>query len=229
MGVGRAGMEKIMEVPEGTKSGSSLWFSSPTPRHRYTHGISEQDRCPVWAHLSVRACAHAHARWPARQGVGRGLGIWLESVQAPGLPEASQRSPRWRRDCRSSGVLEAECECGGARGPRGGNPGLQRESGPRPAAPRGPGGAGAAGGIQESGRAAGAKGPLLVGKKPRAPGPGQALAGLVLAVFGGRAGVSRPESGRRSCGSSTARPPTRGAARWPDLQGRAKGRRAQGS
>lgn len=170
MGVGRAGMEKIMEVPEGTKSGSSVWFSSPTPRHRYTHGISEQDRCPVWAHLSVRACAHAHARWPARQGVGRGLGLWLESVQAPGLPEASQRSPRWRRDCRSSGVLEAECECGGARGPRGGNPGLQRESGPRPAAPRGPGGAGAAGGIQESGRAAGAKGPLLVGKKPRAPG-----------------------------------------------------------
>ena len=54
-----------------------------------------------------------------------------------------------------------------------------------------------------------------------APGPGQALAGLVLAVFGGRAGVSRPESGDRSCGSSTARPPTRGAARWPDLQGRA--------
>ena len=146
MGVGRAGMEKIMEVPEGTKSGSSVWFSSPTPRHRYTHGISEQDRCPVWAHLSVRACAHAHARWPARQGVGRGLGLWLESVQAPGLPEASQRCPRWRRDCRSSGVLEAECECGGARGPRGGNPGLQRESGPRPAAPRGPGGAGAAGG-----------------------------------------------------------------------------------
>ena len=146
MGVGRAGMEKIMEVPEGTKSGSSLWFSSPTPRHRSTHSIIEQDRCPVWAHLSVRACAHAHARWPARQGVGRGLGLWLESVQAPGLPEASQRSPRWRRDCRSSGVLEAECECGGARGPRGGNPGLQRESGPRPAAPRGPGGAGAAGG-----------------------------------------------------------------------------------
>ena len=74
MGVGRAGMEKIMEVPEGTKSGSSVWFSSPTPRHRYTHGISEQDRCPVWAHLSVRARAHAHARWPARQGVGGGAG-----------------------------------------------------------------------------------------------------------------------------------------------------------
>ena len=130
MGVGRAGMEKNMEVPEGTKSGSSLWSSSPTPRHRSTHSISEQDRCPVWAHLSVRARAHAHARWPARQGVERGRGLWLESVQAPGLPEASQRSPRWRRDCRSSGVLEAECECGGARGPRRGNPGLQRESGP---------------------------------------------------------------------------------------------------
>ena len=25
--MGRAGMEKIMEVPEGTKSGSSLWFT----------------------------------------------------------------------------------------------------------------------------------------------------------------------------------------------------------
>ena len=41
----------------------------------------------------------------------------------------------------------------------------------------------------------------------RAPGPGQAVAGLVLAVFGGRAGVSRLECGRGSCGSSTARPP----------------------
>ena len=60
----------------------------------------------------------------------------------------------------------------------------------------------------------------------RAPGPGQTLAGLVLAVFGGRAGVSRLESGRGSCGSNTARPPTRGAARWPDLQVGAKGRRS---
>ena len=160
MGVGGAGMDKNMEVPEGTKSGSSLWFSSPTPRHRSTHSISEQDRCPVWAHLSV----------PARQGVGRGMGLWLESVQALGLPEASQRSPRWRRDCLSSGVLEVECECGGARGQRGGNPGLQWEPGPGPPTPPALGGAGAAGGIQESGRAAGAKGPLLVGKKPSAPG-----------------------------------------------------------
>ena len=39
------------------------------------------------------------------------------------------------------------------------------------------------------------------------PGPGQAVAGLVLAVFGGRAGVNRLECGRGSCGSSTARPP----------------------
>ena len=60
----------------------------------------------------------------------------------------------------------------------------------------------------------------------RAPGPGQAVAGVVLAGFGGRAGVSRLESGRGSCGSSTARPPRRGAACWPDLQGRAKGRRS---
>ena len=48
MGVGGAGMDKNMEVLEGTKSGSSVWFSSPTPRHGHTHGISEQDRCPVW-------------------------------------------------------------------------------------------------------------------------------------------------------------------------------------
>ena len=78
MGVGRAGMEKIMEVPEGTKSGSRLWFSSPTPRQTSTHSIIEQDRCPVWAHLSVRARAHAHARWPARQGVGGASGHNLE-------------------------------------------------------------------------------------------------------------------------------------------------------
>ena len=67
-----AGMEKNMEGPEGTKSGSSVWFSSPTPRHRSTHSIIEQDRCPVWAHLSVRARAHGHARYPARQGWGGG-------------------------------------------------------------------------------------------------------------------------------------------------------------
>ena len=29
------------------------------PRHRSTHSIIEQDRCPVWAHLSVRA-PHPH-------------------------------------------------------------------------------------------------------------------------------------------------------------------------
>ena len=80
------------------------------------------------------------------------MGLWLESVQAPGLPEASQRSPIWRRDCLSSGVLEVECECGGARGQRGGNPGLQRELGPGPPTPPALGGAGAAGGIQELGR-----------------------------------------------------------------------------
>ena len=58
-------------------------YVSQPPRHRYTHGISEQDRCPVWAHLSVRACALAHARWPARQGVGRGA---LAGVRAsPGI------------------------------------------------------------------------------------------------------------------------------------------------
>ena len=43
-------------------------------------GLGEQDRCPVWAHLSVRARAHAHARWPARQGGGAGA---LAGVRIP--------------------------------------------------------------------------------------------------------------------------------------------------
>ena len=41
---------------------------------------------------------------------------------------------------------------------------------PASRSPRPGRGWGCGGGIQESGRAAGAKGPLLVGKKPRAPG-----------------------------------------------------------
>ena len=80
MGVGRAGMEKIMEVPEGTKSGSSLWFSSPTPKHRSTHSISEQDRCPVWAHLSVPA--HAIA---CEAGGGAGAGAMAGVRASPGI------------------------------------------------------------------------------------------------------------------------------------------------
>ena len=50
-----------MEVREGTKSRSSLWFSSPTPRHRSTPSTSQHARCPVWAHRSVRALACACA------------------------------------------------------------------------------------------------------------------------------------------------------------------------
>ena len=66
--------------------------------------------------------------------------------------------------------------------------------------------------------------PGYIYTRPRAR-PGACCSG-VGGVRGGRAGVSRLESGRGSCGSSTARPATRGAARWPDLQGRAKGRRS---
>jgi len=58
------------------------------------------------------------------------------------------------------------------------------------------------------------------------PGPARRLLLWCWRCSGGRAGVSRLESGRGSCGSSTARPATRGVARWPDLQGRAKGRRS---
>ena len=165
-------MDKNMKVPEGTNSGSSLWFSSPTPRHRFTHRISEQDRCPVWAHLSVRARAHAHARSPRGRGWGGGRGSgWSrckprdclrQAKGAPGGDGTAGRRVSWKPNANAEGLAgraEATQVCSGSR-----------ESGPRPPAPRGPGGAGAAGGIQESGRAAGAKGPLLVGKKPRAPG-----------------------------------------------------------
>ena len=118
----------------------------------------------------LRGCVEGWG-WGRAGGCGCGGGWGRGPAQkclrpAKGAPD--REHPLHPRPRRSSGFLEAEC--GGARGPPGGNPGLQRESGPRPAAPRGPGGAGAAGGIQESGRAAGAKGPLLVGKKPRAPG-----------------------------------------------------------
>ncbi len=58
------------------------------------------------------------------------------------------------------------------------------------------------------------------------PGPARRLLLWCWRCSGVRAGVSRLESGLGSCGSSTARPGTRGAARWPDLQGRAKGRRS---
>ena len=89
-------------------------------------------------------------RLPARMPLVVGLGPGLGPGPRPEVPEACQGSPRQRappppppthppppRPRRSSGFLEAEC--GGARGPRGGNPGLQRESGPRPPTPRGAG------------------------------------------------------------------------------------------
>ena len=146
MWVGRATMEKSMEVPEGSKPKSTIWFSSPTPRHISTKSITEQDTCTICAHISVcaRRCARARAFACKDGGVGAGAGA------APrGLPEARQGSPRRRPAGRSSGFLEAKCR--GARGPRGGTPGLQRESVPWPPTPRRGWGPGA----QELGRGGG--------------------------------------------------------------------------
>ena len=131
-------MEKSMEVPKGTKTRSTI-FSSPTPRHISTKIITEQDTCTVCAHISVCACGCTRARAFAGEdggGVGWGWGWgWGWSwCSPPGLPEARQGSPRRRPAGRSSGFLEAKCR--GARGLRGGNPGLQRESLPWPPAPR---------------------------------------------------------------------------------------------
>ena len=147
-------MEKNMEVPEGTKSGSSVWFSSPTPRHGHTHGISEQDRCPVWAHLSVRARAHAHARSPRGRGWGGGRGSgWSrckprdclrQAKGAPGGDGTAGRRVSWKPNANAEGLAgraEATQVCSGSQCP--GHPP--------------PGGAGAAG-AQELGRGAGAKG-----------------------------------------------------------------------
>ena len=84
MGVGTAGMEKSMEVREGTKSRSSLWFSSPTPRHRSTPSTSQQARCPVWAHRSVRALACACAI-ACEAGGGAGAGALAGVGASPGI------------------------------------------------------------------------------------------------------------------------------------------------
>ena len=63
---------------------------------------------------------------------------------------------------------------------------------------------------------------------PGNPSGPRALPGGCWSGVGGvrwRAGVCRLVSFRRSCSSSTACPPRRGAAFWPDLQVRVKGRR----
>ena len=84
-------------------------------------------------YLCVRAGARELGRSPARMR-GAGWGWGWSWCSPPGLPEAHQGSPRRRPAGRSSGFLEAKC--GGARGPCGGNPGLQRESVPWPPTPR---------------------------------------------------------------------------------------------
>ena len=89
----------------------------------------------------------------------------LPVVGCPGSRMRMRRGSRaaWRQPRSAAGV--------GAPASRSPRPGRGWGSWPRALqSARGPGGAGAAGGIQESGRAAGAKGPLLVGKKPQAPG-----------------------------------------------------------
>ena len=110
--------------------------------------------------MHIYLCVHADARElgrsPARMGGGGGAGGRAGAGAGAGaggasrgLPEARQGSPRRRPAGRSSGFLEAKC--GGARGPRGGTPGLQRESVPWPPTPRRGWGPGA----QELGRGGG--------------------------------------------------------------------------
>ena len=93
-----------------------------------------------WSWCSPLGLPEARQGSPRRRpagrwgGVGVGLGLGLELVQPPGIAWGTPRSPRRRPAGRSSGFLEAKC--GGARGLRGGNPGLQRESVPWPPSPR---------------------------------------------------------------------------------------------
>ena len=105
----------------------------------------------VQMNLCVPARGRARARANACEvGAGAGPGAGAGGAAAPpGWPEARQGSPRRRPAGRSSGFLEAKCR--GARGPRGGTPGLQRESVPWPPTPRRGWGPGA----QELGRGGG--------------------------------------------------------------------------
>ena len=113
-----------MEVPQKTKNRTAILFSSPTPRHISTKTIIQQDTCTICAQVSVCVRGRARARAIACEaGAGAGAGAGAAPGMACGMPREPQTETR-----RSSGFLEAEC--GGARGPRGGNPGLQRESGP---------------------------------------------------------------------------------------------------
>ena len=128
--MGRAGMEKNMEVPEGTKSGSSVWFSSPTPRHRYTHGIMNKIDAP-FGHIYL--CVRAHMRM--RDGLrGRGWGGGWGSGwspckprdclrQAKGAPDGDGTAGRrvsWKPNANAEGLAgraEATQVCSGSRGP----------------------------------------------------------------------------------------------------------------
>ena len=87
----------------------------------------------------LRGCVEGWG-WGRAGGCGCGGGWGRGPAQkclrpAKGAPD--REHPLHPRPRRSSGFLEAEC--GGARGPPGGNPGLQRESGPRPPTPGGAG------------------------------------------------------------------------------------------
>ena len=78
MGVGTATVEKSMEVPQETKTRSTILFSSPIPRHISTKSRTQQDTCTICAHISVYARGHSeHARLPVRLGVVLGLGLEL--------------------------------------------------------------------------------------------------------------------------------------------------------
>ncbi|CAD7015496.1 unnamed protein product, partial [Ceratitis capitata] len=217
-------MEKIMEVPEGTKQvevdyGSAVRLPGIDPPQ-----YIEQDRCPVWAHLSVRArapCACANA---CEAGGGGGvLGIWLESVQAPGLPEASQRSPRWRRDCRSSGVLEPNANAEGLAGRVEATQVCSGSRGPGQPLPAAREGGGAAGGIQDRGRARGQRtsSGRQKARATRIPRSGQRAHPLVA----GRA-VLEPHDSRDRHPAADAGPPPR-TPPTPEQQapGRARGPR----
>ena len=47
MWIGRATVEKSMDVPQETKTRSSILFSSPTPRHISNKSIIQKDLCSI--------------------------------------------------------------------------------------------------------------------------------------------------------------------------------------
>ena len=113
-----------MEAPQGTKTRSTIFFSSPTLRHISTKIELNKIHAPS---VHIYLCEHVGAgelpRSPVRLVLGLGAGASAAGISRGMLREPQTETPGpvvWfpgSRTCRGSE-------------PHGGNPGLRQESGP---------------------------------------------------------------------------------------------------